>query len=328
MSQPPNSQPPLPPEPESQNSTTSRRVSPMQTQANSFPSVLKKQTVKLLRGTIRVLEGVATKLETDSPVGNTEPSWWSTVLAKIRSLLPENLSSKFSDTALTSIIAGIAVILVWTTSSLLAGKPSEIATAPTPAPEQQPEVATAPTPEPVQSPTISISPEPEQQPEVATAPDSESEQSPEIATAPTPEPVPTPTIPTPPELSAPAQPEPVEETPLPEPEPEPTPTPVVELTPEQSLIAAIENRVAEVSNGFADGLIESIQANFEGSSLTVKLGNGWYNFKSSEQDKLAAQMLERARELDFSRLEITDTQGKLLARSPVVGKDMIILKRG
>lgn len=298
----------------------------MQTQANSFPSVLKKQTVKLLRGTIRLLEGVATKLETDSPVGTTEPSWWSTVLGKIRSLLPENLSSKFSDTALTSIIAGIAVILIWTTSSLLSGKPSQVATAPTPALEQAPEVATAPM-EPAPTPTISISPEPEQQPEVATAPDSEPEQPPEIATATDSEPVPTPTIPTPPELSAPAQPEPVEETPLPEPEPEPTPTPIVELTPEQTLIAAIENRVAEVSNGFADGLIQKIQANFEGSSLTVKLGNDWYNFKSSEQDKLAAQMLERARRLDFSRLEITDTQGKLLARSPVVGKDMIILKR-
>ena len=325
MSQPPNSQPPLPPEPESQ-TTTSRRVSPMQTQAKSFPSVLKKQTVKLLRGTIWVLEGVATKLETESPAGTTEPSWWRNVLAKIRSLLPENLSSKFSDTALTSIIAGIAVILIWTTSSLLFGKPSEVATAPI-APEQPPEIAT-PTLQPVPTPTISISPKPEQKPEVAIAPDSEPEQPPEIATAPDSEPISTPTIPTPPELSAPAQPEPVEETPLPQPKPEPTPTPVVELTPEQTLIAAIENRVAEVSNGFADGLIESIQANFEGSSLTVKVGNDWYNFKSSEQDKLAAQMLERARELDFNRLEITDTQGKLLARSPVVGKDMIILKRG
>ena len=141
MSQPPNSQPPLPPEPESQNSVTSRRVSPMQTQAKSFPSVLKKQTVKLLRGTSQVLEGVATKLETESPAGTTEPSWWRNVLAKIRSLLPENLSSKFSDTALTSIIAGIAVILIWTTSSLLFGKPSEVATAPI-APEQPPEIAT------------------------------------------------------------------------------------------------------------------------------------------------------------------------------------------
>lgn len=325
MSQPPNSQPPLPPEPESQ-TTTSRRVSPMQTQAKSFPSVLKKQTVKLLRGTSQVLEGVATKLETESPAGTTEPSWWRNVLAKIRSLLPENLSSKFSDTALTSIIAGIAVILIWTTSSLLFGKPSEVATAPI-APEQPPEIAT-PTLQPVPTPTISISPKPEQKPEVAIAPDSEPEQPPEIATAPDSEPISTPTIPTPPELSAPAQPEPVEETPLLQPEPEPTPTPVVELTPEQTLIAAIENRVAEVSNGFADGLIESIQANFEGSSLTVKVGNDWYNFKSSEQDKLATQMLERARELDFSRLEITNTQGKLLARSPVVGKDMIILKRG
>ena len=74
-------------------------------------------------------------------------------------------------------------------------------------------------------------------------------------------------------------------------------------------------------------MIQSIQVNFEGSSLTVKVGSDWYNLKSSEQDKLAAQMLERSRELDFSHLEITAPQGTLLARSPVVGKDMIILKR-
>lgn len=308
--QPPNSQPPSP-EPESQNSVTpSRRVTqPAQTQANSFQAVLKTQTIKFLRGTIRILEGAVTKLETP-PLGTTQPSWWSAVLGKIRSLLPENLSSKFSDTALTGIIAGIAVILVWTTSSLFSGKPPEVATVP-PTLENPPEVATAPSPTP-------------ETPEVATAPSPEPESTPTTPSL-VEEPVPTPTIPTPAELTAPAEPEPVEETPLPA--PEPTPTPVVELTPEQTLIAAIEDRVSEVSNGFADGLIQSIQANFEGSSLTVKIRSDWYKLKPSEQDNLAAQMLERSRELDFSRLEITDPQGTLLARSPVVGKDMIILNR-
>lgn len=291
----PNSQPPLP-EPESQNSATPTEQVSTQTQGNTFSSVLKTQTIKFLRGTIGVLEKVVVKLEAQ-PGQTTQPNWfdklliaWSGILAKIRSLLPQNLSS-LSDTALTSIIASISVILVWTTSSVLSGKPSDV-------------VATAP-PDIVSTPTIVTAPEPESTP------------SPTIVTAPEPEP--TPTIPTPPELTAPAQPQPVEVTP----EPEPT----VELTPEQTLIAGIENQVALVSDRFANGLIQSIQANFEGSSLKLKVTNDWYNLKPSEQDKLATQMLERSKELDFTRLEITDSQGTLLARSPVVGEDMVIFRR-
>ena len=287
------SQPPLSPEPESGQSETTLKKgtqTPQKT-SNSFQATLKAQSILALRGTIRVLEGVAQKLEAEPPSSGTTPVFldkilmgWSAALAKIRSLLPENLSSKLSDTALTGIIAGIAVIVVWTTSALLPGKP----------------------------------------PSVASVPPSEQ--------------VPAPTITTPPELTAPAEPEPIEVTPSPEPAPEPievtpspeltpSPTPTLELTPEQNLIASIENQIAEISDRYADGLIQSIQANFQGSRLTIKVGNDWYNLKQSQQDNLAARMLERSRELDFSRLEITDPEGTLLARSPVVGTDMVILKR-
>jgi len=61
------------------------------------------------------------------------------------------------------------------------------------------------------------------------------------------------------------------------------------------LIASIENQVAEITDSYADGLIQSIQANFQGSRLTIKVGDDWYNL--SQQDKLAARMLERARSL-------------------------------
>lgn len=238
---------------------------------------LKAQTIKFLRGTIGVLEGVVVKLET-TPTVATSPSlnnqnWWNAALSKIRSLLPDNISSNLSNTALTGIIAGVAVIFIWTTSALLPGKP----------------------------------------------------QLPEVTSVPASEPVPAPTITAPPELAAPAAPEPIEVTPSP-PEASPAPPPM-ELTPEQNLIASIENQVAEISNRYADGLIQSIQANFQGSRLTVKVGYDWYNFKQSQQDNLATQMLKRSKELDFSQLEITDPQGTLLARSPVVGTDMVILKR-
>lgn len=266
MSQQPQPQPPSSPEPEGN-----------QNQTQTSPSVLRRQSIKVLRGTIQVLEKLAVNLEAAPPsdkvsfLGKLQVGW-SGAIAKIRSLLPENLSSKLSDTGLTSIVAGIAVIVIWTTSALLSEKPAEIANIPSP--EQVP---------------------------------------------------PAPTITTPLELTAPAAPEPIEVTPPPT--PEPTPTPTVELTPEQNLIASIRNQVAETSDRFADGLIQSIQVNFESSRLIIKVGDDWYNLKQSQQDKLAARMLERSKELDFTHLEITDPQGTLIARSPVVGNDMVILKR-
>lgn len=306
----PKSQPPLPPE--SQDQTP-------QTIWNRIQLVVKAQSILALRRTIGVLEGVVEKIEAEAPAVTLPPSdtgervseldalasqspqpsnitevpateetagqfvpsgqrsWdklqlgWSSTLAKIRSLLPENLNQKLSDTVLTGIIAGIAVIVVWTTSALLPEKPSEVANVP---PSEQ---------------------------------------------------VPTANLTTPPELTAPAEPEPIEITPPPE--PVPTPTPTLELTPEQNLIASIENQVDEITESYADGLIQSIQANFQRSRLIIKVGDDWYNLKPAQQDNLAARMLERARELDFSHLEITNPEGTLLARSPVVGTNMVILKR-
>lgn len=119
------------------------------------------------------------------------------------------------------------------------------------------------------------------------------------------------------ELKAPEPPQPLEVEPPPPPE----------LTPEQSLIAGIQNQVAEVTQQYGNGLIQSIEANFLGSRLVVKVSDGWYELKESQQNKLADDILSRSNELDFSKLEITDLNGTLLARSPVVGSNMVILKR-
>ncbi|HEY9633134.1 MAG TPA: hypothetical protein V6D14_07000 [Coleofasciculaceae cyanobacterium] len=125
------------------------------------------------------------------------------------------------------------------------------------------------------------------------------------------------TIEAPPELKAPKEPQPVEV--------EPPPAP--ELTPEQSLIAAIQKQVADITDQYGNGLIQSIEANFLSSRLIVKVTNGWYNLKESQQNNLADEILRRSGELDFSKLEITDSKGRLVARSPVVGTSMVILKR-
>ncbi len=252
--------------------------------------IWKAKIIQLLRGTIGVLETTVEKLETAPPPGTEEtPSFfqqlqlrWGGLLRTIRLFLPSNLSTKLSDTALTGIVTGIAVVLVWTTASVFTGKPTEVATLPP--------IEEVPTPTPtITTPPESVAPEPQppQPPEVETPP-------------PEPEPIPTPT---------------------------PTPTPTIELTPEQALIAAIENQVAEISDRIASGLIKSIQANFRTSNLTVKISDDWYTLQESQQDKLAAEILQRSQELDFTHLEIIDSQDRLIARNPVVGTDMVIFKR-
>lgn len=279
----PNSNSNSQPEPQPQLPKQRRRTPPQKQQKPPVQPFWKAQTINLLRGTIGALEGVVQKLETQPAPGSKEKyGFWGGILAKIRSVLPVFLSAKLSDTALTGIIAAISVILIWTTSTLLTEKPTEIATVP-----------------PVEEilPTPSITTEPE------------------IVT-----PQPTPAEITPKEAEIPPQPEP-------EPTPTPTPTPFVELTPEQMLIAAIQNQVGEISDRFASGLIKSIQANFELSNLTVKISDDWYTLNESQQDKLAADILQRSKELDFSHLEITDSQGILIARNPVVGTQMVIFQR-
>ena len=282
-------------------------------QPDSAPQlpIWKVKIIQILRGTMGILETAVVKLETSPPPGTEEtPSFWQPLetqwnrfLRQVRLFIPSNVSNNLSDTVLTGILAIITVAVIWSTATVLTKKPTEVATVPP--------VEEVPAP----TPTITIPPE---------------------LTAPEPEPIP--------ELT----PEPIPETtpePIPEPIPEPTPepTPIVKLTPEESLIAAIENQVAEISDGrsrsvsaglspafgdrFSSGLIQSIQANFRISNLTVKINDDWYSLPESEQKKLAAEILQRSQELDFSHLEIIDSQDKLIARNPVVGNEMIIFQQ-
>jgi hypothetical protein len=103
--------------------------------------------------------------------------------------------------------------------------------------------------------------------------------------------------------------------------------PVLNRSLEDGLIASIQENVAQVTDQFSDGLIQSVQANFRTGALTVQVGDRWYDLRTSQQNQLGNELLGRSRELSFSHLELVDSQGTLLARSPVVGEDLVILKR-
>ncbi|HLO47180.1 MAG TPA: hypothetical protein VK211_01990 [Kamptonema sp.] len=240
----------------------------------------------------------------------TQPSFldklnsaWLTLVQFVRSLLPAAINQKVSDTVLGGAIAAILIVAIGTTLTLLPGKTPKIAAIPSP---ESPKIAAIPSPE---SPEIVVIPSPES-PEIVVIP---SPESPEIVVVPSPESTATnlPTLVTPEEIK------PVEIAPPPPPK----------LTPEQHLIATIQKQVDELTNQFNDSLIDSIKVNFLSSLLTVKIGDDWYSLPESEQNQLVTKMFKQMQKLEFRKLEIANSQGKLIARSPVIGSEMIILER-
>lgn len=301
--------------------------------------LLRGVSIRALKTTVRALEGTITKLEADTSTGATLPispklqtqlrsGWervvplfktlwqrfvplWGKLITQIRVRLPENVSQNLNDRALSSLVAGVLIVLLWTTSSLFSSKPpTKVAVAPQPSERTAPTKIT-PSPKPIQPefgspdpiaiPTELTAPEPEK-PAVSLEPTVEEPTEPVVA-APEPSPIAEPPI-----IEAPA-------------------APIVELTPEQKLIASIQDQVVAVTDPYSSGLIQSIKPSFSKSRLSVLVNDGWYGLPRSQQDKLGDELLKRSQDLDFSTLEITNQQGMVMARSPVVGSTMIILKR-
>jgi hypothetical protein len=105
------------------------------------------------------------------------------------------------------------------------------------------------------------------------------------------------------------------------------PPPEPEISPEQRLIKAVQEDIADITSRYPEGLIDSIQANFIESRLTVILGQDWYQLRPTRQDDVAKGIFQKAKNLDFQKLELVNKQGDIIARSPVVGNQMIILLR-
>ena len=338
-----------------------------QTQQSSSPNkppFWKFSFINALQRTIARFKTSVVNLETESPPSREKQSGflqklqqlWSGILGKIRLILPAKFSAKLSDTTLTGTIAGITIMVFLITSNFLNPNSSQVATLP-PDTEIAPVVSTT-NPEPIAS-EVSSQQEPVTLPSKEEIPPiiEQKAASVEITTS----------------LNAQQQTITEELEVIPakieqkaasqefttslsseednvsdgkekipslevtsaqeELETIPTPTP---LTPEETLLAAIQNQLAEITvisndsnseeNTFS-GIIESIQANFLESNITVIIENYWYTLSSKQQNELAAEIQQRSQDLDFTHLEITDLQGNLLARNPVIGTNMVIFKR-
>lgn len=101
----------------------------------------------------------------------------------------------------------------------------------------------------------------------------------------------------------------------------------VPLTPEQIAIAKIQTQVSEVANQYGESLLGSVQTNFKRGRLIVALGDGWYKLEPTQQTKLVNDLQARARSLNFKKLFVADVENRLIARTPVTGNEVVILRQ-
>ncbi len=215
---------------------------------------------------------------------------WQSIVRLVRDLLPASANQQLSDPILNVGLAAILIVTVGLTLNSFSAKPPEkLAKVPLAAAQQSP-------------PTFDdflASGTPKSPGAIAPSGEISAKFKSKL-----------------PDLAAPKKPQPVEIIPPPP------------LTPEQSLIAGIQNQVAEITNRMGGGLVKSVEADFSIGLLSVKVAEDWYKLSEAEQNQLASQMWKEANSLDFSKLQIANLSGKLIGRSPVVGSEMIILERG
>jgi hypothetical protein len=259
------------------------------------PGFLKVTIINFLRGTIDILEAWLEQLErAESGESATffEPVifLWQGFLRQVRSLLPSSLNRQLSDNVIGGFIAFILVIFLGISLKSLPQTTTVATNLPTE--EIKPTYLKE---TPAIAPCIAISPTDA----IASPkfpPVEEKKKELEVKE-------------TPPES-------PLQEKPLLLPE-----------TPEPYLITRVKNQIVDVTKEFGEGLIKSVKPNFLGGFLKVKISDSWYELSDIQQTELANKILREAQNLDFTKLDIFNSQDKTIARSPSRGEEMIILER-
>jgi hypothetical protein len=265
---------------------------------------------------------------------------WAKLIGLTRSRLPADVTGKLTDRALSGIIAGFALLLLAVTTHLPSGST-------TPKPQTMTEgrsktiVTTRPAPVRPIAPITQRYPvdvAPGTQPTFPTA--LSAPGTPPVAAA---KPIaPTPIAALPPTPIATATPTPASTIPPTTIEPtgdgasKPTPMvsdrplviakppakPIVKLTANQKLLAKLQT-----ATGNQPTLLQTIKPNKATKSLQIILNSEWYELALTQQDTVAQDLFTKAQTLRFNTLELVNGAGDIVARSPVVGHDMVVLLR-
>lgn len=289
---------------------------------NSRPTL-----TQILKATIGTLQSAVDRLEQQMATDETQAKplniapvkqaantfWtktqpiWAKVIRFSRSRLPEDVNGRLTDRSLSGILAGLTLLLLWVTTHLPGGHAAPKPTAP----NIQPVVAK---PAPVR--------------QVPPTTDTIAKQFPVDVAQDTQQPFPS-------DLSAPGTKPPAITPPAvapsttataPSRQPTTTPLPTaakpVKLTAEQKLMAKLQAVAGEQAD-----LLVAVRPDKPAGILRITLDSDWYDLAFSQQDELAQTLLTKTKALRFTTLELLNDTGDIVARSPLVGEDMVVLLR-
>ncbi|HIK38529.1 MAG: hypothetical protein NZ901_04240 [Geminocystis sp.] len=103
-------------------------------------------------------------------------------------------------------------------------------------------------------------------------------------------------------------------------------TDLANLSPEQFLLKNIEDKLKTITQKYGENMVVKILVDFRENSITIALTDDWQNLKINEKNKLARELFEKAKSLDLHKFSLQDSRGNVLARSAVVGDNVIIMK--
>jgi hypothetical protein len=99
------------------------------------------------------------------------------------------------------------------------------------------------------------------------------------------------------------------------------------ISPEQAFVEAIQSQLSDVTSQYPDDIIQTLNVDVARDLAIVRLNPVWYLIGDDRQNSVTDRMWLQARANHFGKLELQDANGTPIARSPVVGKHMIILQR-
>jgi hypothetical protein len=248
---------------------------------------------------------------------------WQKILVAARPRLPESFQP-LDDRALSGIFAGTLLLILWFFSLFSPGQ------AATPPPAQRSERSPyartyskrPPSPQPVTRPSDRQSGN-----QFGNQYDSQSMPIADLS-SPTQTPVRSQPIPQP---IAPTIAKPVTAPPIAVTQPAPQSTtaiaPSESLSPEANRRLKLRQNLDLIANALVPQSIVGIRPNDRSQSLTITLNDAWYRSPEDTQTNLSNSLLVIAQGQGYSRLQLEDTEGSVVARNPVVGDGMIVVQR-
>ncbi len=98
-----------------------------------------------------------------------------------------------------------------------------------------------------------------------------------------------------------------------------------QVNPETELVQAVQSKLQAVASKYPAGLISNLNLTPERQLATVVVGNQWFNMPLAQRQQTAQSLWLQAVDYKMAKLEVRSTDDRLLARSPVVGGEAIVL---